>query len=327
MISIIIPSYNSASTIKDCLDGIFSNKFKNFEVIVVSDKSTDDSTDIAKNYNCKIIELEENKGPAFARNTGANSASGDILLFLDSDCIVKNDALMNVDEIFKNKKANVVQGVYSHKPNYKSINTQYQQSFYCYYTWQENLDYTDSLTSMYFALKKETFIESEGFNINIKYATAEDEEFGYALINKGYKISISRKLSVEHKVNYTLLKFIKRNFKAYIDTVRMHLRNKSYTTKAKQKNYSNTLIGIPIIGLIMLTLLLIVFYPSNINFYIFFTLNIIFLCLHFKFINFVKKTKGALKAFRIIPICYLDTFLMLLGTLYGSIIYFLGKKY
>ena len=107
----------------------------------------------------------------------------------------------------------------------------------------------------------------------------------------------------------------------------MHLRNKSYTTKAKQKNYSNTLIGIPIIGLIMLTLLLIVFYPSNINFYIFFTLNIIFLWLHFRFINFVKKTKGALKAIRIIPICYLDTFLMLLGTLYGSIIYFLGKKY
>jgi len=327
VISVIIPSYNSASTIKDCLDGIFSNKFKNFEVIVVSDKSTDDSTDIAKKYNCRIIELEENKGPAFARNTGANSASGDILLFLDSDCIIKNDALMNIDEIFKNEKANVIQGVYSHKPNYKSINTQYQQSFYCYYTWQENLDYTDSLTSMYFALKKETFIECGGFNINIKYATAEDEEFGYALINKGYKISISRKLSVEHKVNYTLLKFIKRNFKAYIDTVRMHLRNKSYTTKAKQKNYSNTLIGIPIIGLIMLTLLLIVFYPSNIYFYIFFTLNIIFLWLHFRFINFVKKTKGALKAFRIIPICYLDTFLMLLGTLYGSIIYFLGKKY
>ena len=327
MISVIIPSYNSGQTLTECLDAIFSNKFENFEVIIVSDKSTDNSIDIAKNYNCKIIELKENKGPAFARNTGAKSASGDILLFLDSDCIVKNDALINIDEIFKNKKANVVQGVYSHKPNYKSINTQYQQSFYCYYTWQENLDYTDSLTSMYFALKKETFIESEGFNINIKYATAEDEEFGYSLINRGYKISILKKLSVEHKVNYTLLQFIKRNFKAYIDTVRMHLRNKSYTTKAKQKNYSNTLIGIPIIGLIMLTLLLIVFYPSNIYFYIFFTLNIIFLWLHFRFINFVKKTKGALKAFRIIPICYLDTFLMLLGTLYGSIIYFLGKKY
>lgn len=327
MISVIIPSYNSGQTLTECLDAIFSNKFENFEVIIVSDKSTDNSIDIAKNYNCKIIELKENKGPAFARNTGAKSASGDILLFLDSDCIVKNDALINIDEIFKNKKANVVQGVYSHKPNYKSINTQYQQSFYCYYTWQENLDYTDSLTSMYFALKKETFIESEGFNINIKYATAEDEEFGYSLINRGYKISILKKLSVEHKVNYTLLQFIKRNFKAYIDTVRMHLRNKSYTTKAKQKNYSNTLMGIPILGLIIMTLLIIIFYPNDINYYIFLTLNIIFLFLHFKFFNFVKKTKGSLKAFKIIPICYLDTFLMLLSIPYGSILYFIGRKY
>jgi glycosyltransferase involved in cell wall biosynthesis len=327
VISVIIPSYNSGQTLTECLDAIFSNKFENFEVIIVSDKSTDNSIDIAKNYNCKIIELKENKGPAFARNTGAKSASGDILLFLDSDCIVKNDALINIDEIFKNKKANVVQGVYSHKPNYKSINTQYQQSFYCYYTWQENLDYTDSLTSMYFALKKETFIESEGFNINIKYATAEDEEFGYSLINRGYKISILKKLSVEHKVNYTLLQFIKRNFKAYIDTVRMHLRNKSYTTKAKQKNYSNTLMGIPILGLIIMTLLIIIFYPNDINYYIFLTLNIIFLFLHFKFFNFVKKTKGSLKAFKIIPICYLDTFLMLLSIPYGSILYFIGRKY
>ena len=327
MISIIIPSYNSGQTLGECLNAIFDNKFENFEVILVSDKSTDNSINIAKNYNCKIIELKENKGPAYARNTGADSASGDILLFLDSDCIVKNDALMNIDEIFKNKKANVVQGVYSHEPNYKNINTQYLQSYYCYYTWQENLNYTDSLTSMYFALKKETFIECEGFNINIKDATAEDEEFGYALINKGYKISISRELNAEHKIDYTLLKFIKRNFKAYIDTVRMHLRNKSYIKKAKQTNYSNTLMGIPILGLIMMTLLIIIFYPNNINYYIFLTLNIIFLFLHFGFFNFVKKTKGSLKAFRIIPICYLDTLLMLLSIFYGSILYFMGRKY
>ena len=97
--------------------------------------------------------------------------------------------------------------------------------------------------------------------------------------------------------------------------------------KAKQTNYSNTLMGIPILGLIMMTLLIIIFYPNNINYYIFLTLNIIFLFLHFGFFNFVKKTKGSLKAFRIIPICYLDTLLMLLSIFYGSILYFMGRKY
>ena len=101
MISLIIPFFNSDQTIKECLDSVFNNKFKDYEVITVSDKSTDNSLNIVRNYNCKIIELNENRGPAFARNTGANSASGDVLFFLDSDCILKNDALNNINTIFR----------------------------------------------------------------------------------------------------------------------------------------------------------------------------------------------------------------------------------
>ena len=127
MISVIVPIYNSNDTLSECLDGIFSNKVENFEVIVVDDKSTDNSVEIAKNYDCKIIELNENKGPAFARNTGANSATGDLLLFIDSDVIINSDALMNVNQLFENNKETIFQGIYSHKSNYKNISTQYQQ--------------------------------------------------------------------------------------------------------------------------------------------------------------------------------------------------------
>ena len=164
MIAVIIPVYNSSQTLKKCLDAVFSNKFEKFEVIVISDNSEDNSIDIAKNYNCKIIELKQNKGPAFARNTGANSASGDILLFIDSDVIVKEDILMHVNKAFNNKEVNVVQGIYSHEPNYKNIITQYQQSFYCYYTWHEQYRYTNTLTSMCFAVRKNTFLKLKGFN-------------------------------------------------------------------------------------------------------------------------------------------------------------------
>ena len=83
-ISIIIPVYNSSFTLKECLDSIFSSTFKDYEVIVVSGNSTDDSIKIAKQFQIKIIELPENKGPAFARNEGAKISKGDILLFIDS---------------------------------------------------------------------------------------------------------------------------------------------------------------------------------------------------------------------------------------------------
>ena len=251
MISVIIPFYNSEQTLKKCLDSVFSNKFEKFEVIAVSDCSEDNSLSIAKNYNCKIIELKENKGPGFARNIGANSASGDILLFIDSDVLVKENILTHVKKAFDNNEVNVLQGIYSHEPDYENIITQYQQSFYCFYTWHKQYSYTETLTSMCFAIRKKIFLKLEGFNTNIRKATSEDEEFGYKLINQGNKILISREMSVEHKVNYTIRKFIKRNFTMYVETMKSFIRNRSYTKKIKQRNYSNVLAGIPLIGLII----------------------------------------------------------------------------
>ena len=327
MIAVIIPVYNSSQTLKKCLDAVFSNKFEKFEVIVISDNSEDNSINIAKNYNCKIIELKQNKGPAFARNTGANSASGDILLFVDSDVIVKEDILMHVNKAFNNKEVNVVQGIYSHEPNYKNIITQYQQSFFCYYTWHEQYRYTNTLTSMCFAVRKNTFLKLKGFNTNIKKATAEDEEFGYKLINDGNKILISRELNVEHKVNYTIEKFIKRNFTMYVETTKSFMRNESYTKKIKQKNYSNVIAGIPLIGMIILMLIMMIFYSSEKVLIIFSGLNILFLFLHLKFMIFVGSSKGLLKALGVMMSCYLDSFLMLIGVVFANISYIFGRKY
>ena len=80
-ISIVIPVYNASLTLKECLDAIFNSSFKDFEVIVVSDKSTDNSVEIAKQYQCYIIELSENRGPGFARNSGAKIIGGCLITF------------------------------------------------------------------------------------------------------------------------------------------------------------------------------------------------------------------------------------------------------
>ena len=205
-ITIIIPVYNSSLTLKECLDAIFDTNFKNFEVIIVSDNSSDNSVEIAKQYQCKVIELPQNKGPAFARNSGAQEAKGDILLFIDSDVIIHKEALNSLADKFSDSDVNVIQGIYSHEPKYKNITTQYQQSFYCYYSWHADLKYTSSLITNCFAIRRKIFIDFKGFNTNIKDPTCEDEEFGYVLIDKGYKILILRKLNGEHRVNYNFRK-------------------------------------------------------------------------------------------------------------------------
>ena len=87
-VSIIIPVLNGEKTIRACLDSVFSCKTIDYEVIVIDDGSTDNTFSIAKEYPCKIIRLETNKGRSFARNRGIEESRARTLLFTDSDCIV-----------------------------------------------------------------------------------------------------------------------------------------------------------------------------------------------------------------------------------------------
>ena len=326
-ISIIIPVYNSSLTLKECLNAIFNSNFKNFEVIVVSDNSSDNSVSIAKQYQCKIIELPENKGPAFARNEGAKISKGDILLFVDSDVIIQKDALNYLSDKFFQDEINAIQGIYSHEPTYKSIVTQYQMSYNCYYIWHKNKKYTASLSTCCFAIRKKIFLNLKGFNTNIKRASVEDEEFGYSLIDKGYKILILRELNGEHRVDYNIRHFVKKKLHSYTDAMKGYHRNKTYVNKIKQTNYLEVLAGIVILGLIILAAVGTIIFPNKTILSIFLILNIAFLLLHTGFMRFVGRAKGLTKAFGVMAVCYIDTFLMLVGLLYGSLSYFFGKKY
>ena len=326
-ISIVIPVYNASLTLKECLDAIFNTNLKNFEVIIVSDNSTDNSVEIASQYQCKVIELPQNRGPGFARNIGAQEAKGDILLFIDSDVIINKEALNSLSDKFLNQEVNVIQGIYSHKPIYKNAVTQYQQSFYSYYSWDPNINFTSSLITNCFAIRRKIFIELKGFNTNIRGATCEDEEFGYKLIEKGYKILILRQLIGEHRVNYNLQRLIKRNFAIYIDTTKSYLRNKTYIKKVKQTNYWKVLAGIAVFGLIILSISGIILFSSKVIWNIFLVLNFMFLLLHSGFIKFVLNTKGFTKALGVTSMCYLDAFIMLTSLLYGCLSYFLKRKF
>lgn len=86
LISVIIPAYNAAKTISDCLNSIFNQTYKNFEIIVVNDGSSDNSLEILKKFEDKIeIINQNNSGAAFARNVGAARSKGEYLIFIDAD--------------------------------------------------------------------------------------------------------------------------------------------------------------------------------------------------------------------------------------------------
>lgn len=84
--SIIIPAYNSERFIGECLNSIYSQTYKNIEVIVVNDCSTDDTVKMAEGYEqVKILSTSVNSRQGAARNIGLDNCTGDYILFVDSD--------------------------------------------------------------------------------------------------------------------------------------------------------------------------------------------------------------------------------------------------
>ncbi|EEK47814.1 glycosyltransferase family 2 protein [Bacillus cereus ATCC 10876] len=90
LVSIITPSYNASSFIKETIQSVQSQTYTNWEMIIIDDVSKDNTCElikeeIKKDNRIRLIELQENRGAAIARNTGINNARGKYVAFLDSD--------------------------------------------------------------------------------------------------------------------------------------------------------------------------------------------------------------------------------------------------
>lgn len=98
--SIIIPLYNRPAEIRELLDSLVQQTYKHFEVVVVEDGSTEKSEDIVASFRDRLeikYFFKENSGPGLSRNYGAERASGDYFIFLDSDCIVPAEYLQEIE--------------------------------------------------------------------------------------------------------------------------------------------------------------------------------------------------------------------------------------
>ncbi len=86
LVSVVIPTYNRANLIPAAIESVLGQTYKHVELIIVDDGSTDDTQTVLRSYGDKIrVILQQNAGPAIARNRGIAIAKGDIIAFLDSD--------------------------------------------------------------------------------------------------------------------------------------------------------------------------------------------------------------------------------------------------
>ena len=97
-VSIIIPIYNVEGYISECIDSVLAQVISPYEIILIDDGSTDHTYDICKLYEKKYDNInliyQENQGVAAARNRGIEEANGDWILFIDSDDIINEKAIL-----------------------------------------------------------------------------------------------------------------------------------------------------------------------------------------------------------------------------------------
>ncbi|MBG0822872.1 glycosyltransferase family 2 protein [Planomonospora sp. ID91781] len=116
-ISLIVPCYNAARTLRLCLESALSQTRPPDEIVVVDDASTDGSAAIAEGLGCRVIRLPENRGVSAARNAGVEHTTGDVVFFLDSDVALRPDAVANAVEILQRDPGyGCVHGIYDTEP-------------------------------------------------------------------------------------------------------------------------------------------------------------------------------------------------------------------
>ena len=111
--SVIIPVYNVEQYLKDCLDSVVGQTFRDFEVIVIDDGSTDNSGKICDDYAGRDRRIsvihQENHGHLFSRQSGLKRSKGEYICFIDSDDTVCKDMLFEIDKIIADRCPDIIQ--------------------------------------------------------------------------------------------------------------------------------------------------------------------------------------------------------------------------
>ena len=122
MISVIIPVYNVEKYLEKCIESVLNQTYKDLEIILIDDKSTDKSGEICdsfakKSQQIKVIHKEKNEGLGYARNTGLEIATGEYVTFVDSDDYLEPNAIKDMHDTINLKRVDTCIGGFKRVTN------------------------------------------------------------------------------------------------------------------------------------------------------------------------------------------------------------------
>jgi len=212
-ISVIIPVYNGADYLNLCLQAVAASDYRAYESIVVDDGSTDDGRGIAAQFplSLRVVHLADGpRGPAYARNRGAEAACGAILFFLDADVVLSPGALRRVANLFQERSdVAAVFGSYDTRPAAAGMISRYRNLLH-HFVHQDGNREASTFWAGCGAIRRSVFEEIGGFDDKrFSCPSIEDIELGYRLRQSGHRILLDKGLQGTHLKSWNLYSLIR----------------------------------------------------------------------------------------------------------------------
>jgi mycofactocin system glycosyltransferase len=213
-ISIIIPTRDRAKDLVECLESLYSQDYPSdlIEIIVIDDGSLDETQKFASGFSCKLLTNRESRGQSYCRNLGARQANGEILAFLDDDCVASPTWLKDLVPCFQWKEVGIIGGYVDGYSN-SSLLDRYEKEFsllnlgkYILRGGRDRSAFFVPTCNM--LIRKEAFVATEGIRETMHLG--EDVDFCWRMRDAGWLALYVPSGIVMHKHRNTLRAMLRR---------------------------------------------------------------------------------------------------------------------
>lgn len=233
MISVIVPAYNAAARLGNCLTALQQQTCPPTEIIVVDDGSEDNTIAVAQRRGAQVI-TQDHRGAPSARNMGTQQACGDIILFTDADCEPAPDWIAEMVQPFSDPDVAGVKGAYSTRQR-EIVARLAQCEVEERYDRLEQFSTIDFVDGYSAAFRASALRHVGGFAP--VFLGDEDGDLSYRLVRRGFKLKFNRRAKVYHWHPTTWGDYWRRKiWRGYWRTVvfRFHLRKTLHDTHTPQ---------------------------------------------------------------------------------------------
>ena len=200
--TIIIPFHRNLAQLRESLPAA-RRALPDAQILIAADGALDDCRPMAQEYNARVVTIAGPKGPGVARNRAASEATGDVLIFIDTDVVPAPDALDGMLRLLEQEPdVAAVFGAYDHDPGQRNFMSQYKNlSHACVH--ESGNPEASTFWAGLGAIRTRVFRQVGGFDERFGPPSVEDIDLGYRVRKAGFRVRLDPRFRGKHLKRWT----------------------------------------------------------------------------------------------------------------------------